>query len=52
MQPNSITFDNNAVNYTFNNAAGGTVGIGGPTGIVKSGSGAVYLQGATASRGR
>ena len=51
VQPNSITFDNNTLNYTFNNAAGGTVGIGGATGIVKSGSGAVYLQGANTFQG-
>ena len=43
VQPNSITFSNNAVNYTLSNASG-TAGIAGSTGIVLSGSGTVNLQ--------
>ena len=51
VQPNALTINNNAVSYTFSDAAGGTVGIAGLTGIVKSGSGAVYLQGANSFQG-
>jgi fibronectin-binding autotransporter adhesin len=43
VQPNSVTFSNNAVTYTLSNA-GGTAGIAGTTGIVLSGSGTVNLQ--------
>jgi fibronectin-binding autotransporter adhesin len=42
VQPNSVTFSNNSVNYTI--STGGTAGIAGSTGIVLSGSGTVNLQ--------
>jgi autotransporter-associated beta strand protein len=50
VQPNSVTFNNSAVNYTLSNS-GGTVGIAGPTGITKSGSGTVFLQSANSFQG-
>ena len=50
VQPNLVTFNNNAVNYTLSNSSG-TVGIAGTTGIVKSGSGTVFLQSANSFQG-
>ncbi len=50
VQPNSVAFNNNAVNYTLSDS-GGTTGIAGTTGIVKSGSGTVYLQGPNSLQG-
>jgi autotransporter-associated beta strand protein len=50
VQPNSVAFNNNAVNYTLSDS-GGTAGIAGTTGIAKSGSGTVYLQGPNSLQG-
>ena len=51
VQPNSVTFNNSAVNYTLSNS-GGTAGIAGPTtSITKSGSGTVFLQSANSFQG-
>ena len=51
VQPNSVTFNNNAVNYTLSNASG-TAGIAGTAGIVKSGSGTVNLQSPNSFQGQ
>ncbi len=43
--PNGVAFTNSLVNYTLNNAAGITTGIGGTTAVTFSGSGTVELVG-------
>ena len=43
--PNAVVINNNAVNYTFSNAGGDLNGIGGTTGITKSGTGTASLNG-------
>ena len=49
--PLAVTFTNSAIDYTFTNAGGGTVGIGGTTGILKTGTGSVFLNGANTFSG-
>jgi autotransporter-associated beta strand protein len=44
VSPLSLAFTNNNVNYTFSNAGGGTAGIAGTAGIVKSGTGSVTFN--------
>ena len=51
VQPNSVTFSNNAVNYTLSNA-GGTAGIAGTTGIVLNGNGTVNLTSPNSFQGQ
>ena len=49
--PLRVTFANNAIDYSFSNAGGGTVGIGGTTDILKTGTGSVFLNGANTFSG-
>jgi fibronectin-binding autotransporter adhesin len=48
--PLSMTFNNNAVNYSFTNVSGSN-GIGGTTGITKNGTGSVALNSANTFTG-
>ena len=51
--PATVTFNNSAVNYTFSNNGGDTVGIAGATGITKlaTSTGTVFLQSANTFTG-
>ncbi len=44
VNPGSVTFNNNVLNYTLSDVAGDTVGIAGNTGINVNGTGTVFLQ--------
>lgn len=45
VNPGVVTVNNSAVNFTFQNAGGGTIGIAGATGLAKSGTGTLTLLG-------
>jgi autotransporter-associated beta strand protein len=49
--PASVSFNNSSVAYSFNDAGTSTMGIGGATGITKTGTGLVMLLGANTFSG-
>ena len=49
--PASVSFNNSSVAYSFNDAGTSTMGIGGATGITKTGTGLVTLLGANTFSG-